>query len=149
MKRMRILAYPYSVWMAIFIVVPLILVFLYSFTEGDIRNLAQLKFSTRSYERVSEPIYLKVIVNSFILATLSTLFCLALGYPVAMIVARANPKVRSMLLMFLIVPMWMNFLLRTYAWMSILSPNGFLNRLWSFRASRLEIMPGKPPSFWE
>lgn len=74
MKRMRILAYPYSVWMAIFIVVPLILVFLYSFTEGDIRNLAQLKFSTRSYERVSEPIYLKVIVNSFILATLSTLF---------------------------------------------------------------------------
>ena len=144
MKRMRILAYPYSVWMAIFIVVPLILVFLYSFTEGDIRNLAQLKFSTRSYERVSEPIYLKVIVNSFILATLSTLFCLALGYPVAMIVARANPKVRSMLLMFLIVPMWMNFLLRTYAWMSILSPNGFLNRLLEFFGlPRLEIMPGK------
>ena len=101
-------------------------------------------FSTQSYERVLEPIYLKVIVNSFILATLSTLFCLLLGYPVAMIVARSNPKVRGMLLMFLIVPMWMNFLLRTYAWMSILSPNGFLNRLMDLLGlPRLEIMPGK------
>ena len=144
MKRMKILAYPYSVWMAIFIVVPILLVLLYSFTEGDIRNLAELRFSTRSYERVLEPIYLKVIVNSFILATLSTLFCLLLGYPVAMIVARSNPKVRGMLLMFLIVPMWMNFLLRTYAWMSILSPNGFLNRLMDLLGlPRLEIMPGK------
>lgn len=74
MKRMKILAYPYSVWMAIFIVVPILLVLLYSLTEGDIRNLAELRFSTQSYERVLEPIYLKVIVNSFILATLSTLF---------------------------------------------------------------------------
>ncbi len=144
MKRMKILAYPYSVWMAIFIVVPILLVLLYSLTEGDIRNLAELRFSTQSYERVLEPIYLKVIVNSFILATLSTLFCLLLGYPVAMIVARSNPKVRGMLLMFLIVPRWMNFLLRTYAWMSILSPNGFLNRLMDLLGlPRLEIMPGK------
>lgn len=61
-----------------------------------------------------------------------------------MIVARSNPKVRGMLLMFLIVPMWMNFLLRTYAWMSILSPNGFLNRLMDLLGlPRLEIMPGK------
>lgn len=144
MRRMRLLAYPYSVWMAIFIVVPLILVLLYSFTEGDIRNLAALRFSTRSYERVLEPIYLKVIVNSFVLATISTLCCLVLGYPVAMIVSRVNPKVRGMLLMFLIVPMWMNFLLRTYAWMSILSPNGFLNRLLELVGlPKLEIMPGK------
>jgi len=61
-----------------------------------------------------------------------------------MIVSRANPKVRGMLLMFLIVPMWMNFLLRTYAWMSILSPNGFLNRLLELVGlPKLEIMPGK------
>lgn len=144
MKKMKILAYPYSVWMAIFIVVPLVLVLLYSFTDGNIHNLAELKFSTKSYERVLEPIYLKVIVNSFVLAAISTLFCLVLGYPVAMIVARANPKVRGMLVMFLIVPMWMNFLLRTYAWMSILSPNGLLNRLLELVGlPRLEIMPGK------
>jgi len=63
---------------------------------------------------------------------------------VAMIVSRANPKVRGMLLSFLIVPMWMNFLLRTYAWMSILSPNGFLNRLLELVGlPKLEIMPGK------
>lgn len=144
MKKMKILSYPYSVWMAIFIVVPLFLVLLYSFTDGDIHNLADLRFSFESYKRVLEPIYLKVIMNSFVLAAVSTLFCLVLGYPVALIVARANPKVRGMLVMFLIVPMWMNFLLRTYAWMSILSPNGFLNRVLELVGlPRLEIMPGR------
>jgi len=144
MKRMKLLAYPYSVWMAIFIVVPLFLVLLYSFTEGNIHNLTELRFSTKGYERVLEPLYLKVIMNSFVLAAISTLCCLVLGYPVAMIVSKANPKVRGMLVMFLIVPMWMNFLLRTYAWMSILSPNGFLNRVLELVGlPRLEIMPGK------
>lgn len=144
MKKMKILSYPYSVWMAIFIVVPLFLVLLYSFTDGDIHNLADLRFSFESYKRVLEPIYLKVIMNSLVLAAVSTLFCLVLGYPVALIVARANPKVRGMLVMFLIVPMWMNFLLRTYAWMSILSPNGFLNRVLELVGlPRLEIMPGR------
>lgn len=148
MRRMRILAYPYAVWMAIFIVVPLVLVFVFSFTEGNIRNISELTFSTRSYQRVLEPVYLKVIGNSFLLATLSTICCLLLGYPVALIVSRANPKYRGILLMFLIVPMWMNFLLRTYAWMSILSSNGFLNRLLEILGlPRLEIMPGKTAVF--
>ena len=142
--RMKILAYPYSVWMAIFIVVPLILILLYSFTNGDIHNLSSLHFSFENYNRVLEPIFLKVIMNSFILAAVSTLICLLLGYPVAMITANANSKVRNMLLMFLIVPMWMNFLLRTYAWMSILSPNGFLNRfLEMIGLPKLSIMPGQ------
>jgi spermidine/putrescine transport system permease protein len=142
--RMRALSYPYAVWMAIFIIVPLLLVLLYSFTDGNIHDIWNLKFSTVSYTRVLEPIFLKVIVNSFVLAAVSTAFCLVLGYPVAMITAAASPKVRNMLLMFLVVPMWMNFLLRTYAWMSILSPNGFLNRfLELIGLPRLEIMPGQ------
>jgi len=144
MRKMRVLAYPYSVWMAIFIVVPLILVLVFSFSEGDISNFSDLRFSTKSYARVLEPLYLKVIGNSFILATISTVCCLILGYPVALIISRANPKIRGILLMFIIVPMWMNFLLRTYAWMSILSPNGFLNRLLEILGlPRLNIMPGK------
>ena len=123
------IAYPYIIWMAIFIVVPLILILFYSFTEGDIHNLKDLKFSVSSYKKVLEPIYLKVIGNSFVLAGISTLICLIIGYPVAMIIANTDVKHRNLLLMLFLVPIWMNFLLRTYAWMSLLSPNGLINRL--------------------
>jgi spermidine/putrescine transport system permease protein len=143
-RYLRVLGYPYVIWMLIFIVVPLLLVLIYSFTEGDIHNLFSLEFSADGYLRVLEPMYLKVILNSFWLALISTFFCLILGYPVAMIIANTNPKYRSILLTFLLVPMWMNFLLRTYAWMSILSPNGILNRFLEWIGlPRLEIMPGQ------
>jgi len=142
-KRVRILAYPYVVWMAIFIVVPLFLVLIYSLTSGDIHDINSLQFSFESYQKVAEPLYLKVIGDSFLLAFISTVICLILGYPVAMIIANANPKYRSLLLMLFLVPIWMNFLLRTYAWMSILSPNGIINRFLAFLGlPRLEIMPG-------
>ncbi len=141
---MKLLAYPYSLWMAVFVVVPLFLVFLYSITKGDIHDFSTLEFSLDSYKRVAEPLFLKVIGNSFFLALISTVFCFLLGYPVAMIIARTNQKYRNKLLMFIIIPMWMNFLLRTYAWMAILSPNGVLNRfLGVLGLAPLEIMPGQ------
>lgn len=137
------IAYPYVVWMAIFIVVPLFLILFYSFTKGDIHNISNLEFSLDSYKKVLEPIYLKVIRDSFLLAAISTLICLVLGYPVAMIIANTDIKYRNLLLMFFLVPIWMNFLLRTYAWMSLLSPNGLINRFLLFLGlPKLEIMPG-------
>ncbi|MBN1622852.1 MAG: ABC transporter permease [Clostridia bacterium] len=143
-RRMKLLAYPYTFWMAVFVIVPLMLVFLYSITKGDIHNFSSLEFSLDSYKRVAEPLYLKVIGNSFFLALISTVFCFLLGYPVAMIIARTDQKFRNKLLMFIIIPMWMNFLLRTYAWMAILSPNGVLNRfLATIGLTPLEIMPGQ------
>lgn len=142
-KNLRILAYPYVVWMVIFIVVPLFLILFYSFTQGDIHDIKSLKFSVESYKKVAEPLYLKVIGDSFLLAFISTAICLVLGYPVAMIIANTDPKFRSLLLMLFLVPIWMNFLLRTYAWMSLLSPNGLINRvLTAIGLPRLEIMPG-------
>lgn len=144
MQRRGRIAYPYTVWMAIFIVVPLFLILFYSFSEGDIHNINDLKFSINSYKKVLEPLYLKVIGNSFVLAGISTAICLIVGYPVAMIIANTNIKYRNLLLMLFLVPIWMNFLLRTYAWMSLLSPNGLVNRflLW-VGLPKLEIMPGK------
>jgi len=138
------IAYPYTVWMVIFIVVPLFLIMFYSFTEGDIHNIKDLRFSLNGYKKVLEPIYLKVIGNSFVLAGISTLICLIIGFPVAMIIANTDVKYRNLLLTLFIVPIWMNFLLRTYAWMSLLSPNGLVNRvlLW-LGLPKLEIMPGK------
>lgn len=143
-KKLKLLAYPYSVWMGIFIVIPLILILVYSFTAGDIHNPSSLTLSLDSYKKVLEPIYLNVIKDSFVLAAVSTLICLLLGYPAAMIISNTDLKYRGLVLVFFIVPIWMNFLLRTYAWMSLLSPNGFLNRFLQFIGlPKLEIMPGQ------
>ncbi len=143
-NRSKLLAYPYVVWMAIFIVIPLLLVLYYSLTTGNIREPSSLQFSLDNYGKFFDSLYLNVIGKSFWLALVSTFLCLVLGYPVAYIIAKANVKHRSMLLMFFLVPIWMNFLLRTYAWMAILSPNGFLNKLLEMIGLKpLAIMPGQ------
>ncbi len=142
--KAKLLAYPYIVWMTIFIVVPLLLVFFYSITSGNVQEPSSLSFSTEHYARFFDVLYLSVIWKSFRLAMISTALCLLLGYPVALIISRAKMKHRNLLLLFFLVPIWMNFLLRTYAWMAILSPNGFLNRLLQFVGlPAIEIMPGQ------
>lgn len=143
-NRIKLLSYPYIVWMLIFIVVPLLLVLIYSFTSGDIHDPSSLTFSTGSYAKFIDVIYLSVLGKSFWLAFVSTVLCLIFGYPVAIIISKADIKHRSLLLLFFLVPIWMNFLLRTYAWMAILSPNGFLNNfLELIGLPKLEIMPGQ------
>jgi len=117
-------ASPYLVWMVIFIVVPIILVCYYSLT---VRTDAGFRFSTENFRRFFEPIYLKVLYRSIELAFVATVVCFILGYPLAYILARSNFKHTNILIMLLVVPMWMNFLLRTYAWMTILEQNGVLN----------------------
>ena len=124
MKRKSFLAYPYVIWSAIFIVIPLILVVLFSFTrEIDGKQV----FSIANYKDLMDPIYFKVFLRSVILAGGSTLICLLVGYPVAYLISKANVSRRGTLILLFILPMWMNFLLRTYAWVAILGKNGLLN----------------------
>lgn len=124
MKKKSFLAYPYVVWSAIFIVIPLILVVLFSFTQEI--NGKQV-FSIANYRDLMDPIYFKVFLRSIILAGASTLICLLVGYPVAYLVSKVNVNKRGTLILLFILPMWMNFLLRTYAWVAILGKNGLLN----------------------
>ena len=124
MKKKSILAYPYIIWSSIFIVIPLILVVILSFmVEVDRRHV----FSLSNYIELMDPIYFKVFFRSIILASSSTLICLIVGYPVAYIVSKAHISKRGTLILLFILPMWMNFLLRTYAWVAILGKNGLLN----------------------
>ena len=124
MKKKSFLAYPYVIWSAIFIVIPLILVVLFSFTqEIDGKQV----FSIANYRDLMDPIYFKVFLRSIILAGGSTLICLIVGYPVAYLVSKVNVSKRGTLILLFILPMWMNFLLRTYAWVAILGKNGLLN----------------------
>lgn len=124
MKKKSLLAYPYIIWSALFIVIPLILVVIFSFTVNvDGKNV----FSLANYKDLMDPIYFKVFFRSIMLAGLSTLICLLIGYPVAYIISKAPLSKRGTLILLFILPMWMNFLLRTYAWIAILGKNGILN----------------------
>ncbi|NLW57116.1 MAG: ABC transporter permease [Firmicutes bacterium] len=123
------LTYPYLVWMLIFIFIPLLLVLFFSLT---VRTPEGLAFSFENFQRFFEPIYLRVLLRSVYLALISTIICLVLGYPMAMILAGNNFKRKNVMVFLFVVPMWMNFLLRTYAWMTLLERQGLLNTFLSF-----------------
>ncbi|MEG1987833.1 MAG: ABC transporter permease [Oscillibacter sp.] len=113
------LAIPYVTWMAIFVVAPLILVVIYAFTSRD------GGFSLENFTKMAE--YLPVFTRSFLLALIATAICLLIGYPIAYLMSREGPGFRRIAMMLIMLPMWMNFLLRTYSWMSLLENTGLLN----------------------
>jgi len=119
-------SYPYILWMIIFTIVPLLLVLYYSFTKTE---NGMVVFTLDNFIRVMEPTYLKVLWRSIVLAVISTVVCFILGYPVAMILAGKDISRKSTLVMLMVVPMWMNFLLRTYEWMTLLDRKGVINSI--------------------
>lgn len=127
MNRKRY-AYPYLLWMVALILAPMILIAFYAFTrpEGE-----KLVFSWKYILQAFEPGYLSVLGYSLYLAFLATVVCLLIAYPVAYILSRMPAKRSAMFSVFFILPMWMNMLLRTYAWMTLLDNNGLINQLLS------------------
>lgn len=126
----RLASGPYLFWLIMFIVVPLLMVFGYSVIQTDGDGNLSITFS--NFARAFDPIYITVLGRSLKIALEATAICLLLGYPMAMILAKMNVKYRTFAVMMFVVPMWMNFLLRTYAWMTILGKNGVLNGILSF-----------------
>jgi spermidine/putrescine transport system permease protein len=129
MKRNSYITYPYIIWSAIFILIPILLILFFSFTQ---KINGEYIFYLGNYEKLFNPIYIKVFTRSISLSLISTIICLIIGYPVAYIISKAPLDKRSTLLLLFILPMWMNFLLRTYAWMAILGRNGLLNNILEF-----------------
>ena len=121
---------PYGVWALLFIVVPLIFVAYYAFTDNSYRftmdNMTRF-FTARSANGTYT--YLLIFWRSLKLAVISTVICLLMGYPVAYILSRASARTQKILITLIMIPMWMNFLIRTYAWMTILQDTGILNSL--------------------
>ena len=124
--KMKWGAYPYIVWIIIFIVVPLGLILLYSLTASEL-DIKNMNLTLANFKRFLDPRYLDVLWRSIDLALKSTAICLILGYPMAMIIARENIRKRNVMILLFVIPMWMNFLLRTYAWLTLLGKNGFIN----------------------
>ena len=126
----RMLLTPYSVWALLFIAVPLFFIAFYAFTDKQMHfTLDNMRyvFTYRVSEEQSLPHYVLVFGRSFKLAVISTLICLLLGYPFAYRIAHASARAQSILITVIMIPMWMNFLIRTYAWMVILQDKGILN----------------------
>ena len=118
-KSSRWLAGPYLVWMAIFTVVPLFIVIWYAMTNAD------GQFTFDNLTQIGR--YSSVFARSLILAAISTVICLVMAFPVGYFLSRLRANKQHIMLMLIMLPMWMNFLLRTYAWMGLLSINGPVN----------------------
>ena len=128
---------PYSLWALLFILVPLIFVAYYAFTDQNFNftldNITRFFTATSTVNdgAVTREIhtYLVIFVRSLKLAVISTAICLIMGYPMAYIISRASQRTQNVLITLIMIPMWMNFLIRTYAWMTILQDTGILNGL--------------------
>lgn len=110
-------------------VVPLGILFVYSFCGRDDLGRVVFAFTWENYARVFDPIYLRILGRSIGYAALTTALCVLIGYPVAWFIARREEQVRNRLLLLLMVPFWTSFLVRTYAWIAILKTEGLLNAL--------------------
>ena len=120
-NKLSHLAIPYVVWMALFVVAPIIMVVIYAFSS------AEGGFTLANFSKIGT--YAVVFGRSFKLALIATAICLAVGYPVSYMMSKEGPRFQRVAMVLIMLPMWINFLLRTYSWMSILENNGLLNQL--------------------
>ncbi len=123
--KSKSIAVPYYIWMVIFTIVPLVLVGIFAFTSEETGE-----FTLSNIMEIAK--YLPTLVRSVVYAVITTVVCLVLGFPAAYIISRIPEEKQSTVLMLLMLPMWINFILRTYAWMNILDTNGFINQFLMF-----------------
>ena len=133
----RLTLTPYSVWALLFIVVPLVFVAYYAFTDSSFAFTTDniTRFFTATSQITDENgtrevrTYVLIFLRSLKLAAISTVICLVFGYPFAYLISKAPARTQSVLITLIMIPMWMNFLIRTYAWMTILQDTGLFNGL--------------------
>ncbi len=125
--RAWLLVAPLLVWVLAFVVAPGAIMLVYSVSERGTLGGVVFDFTLASYATLLEPAYLRIVARSLWLAALTTAICLVAGYPVAWTIARAAPRWRTRLLLLVMIPFWTSFLIRTYAWVTILARDGLLN----------------------
>ncbi len=121
-------AFPYVIWMALFVVIPILIMLFYSLT-AEVETADRTAFAGSLENFTGMTLYMSVFGRSFWLALIATVICLLIGYPVAYLMSREGPGFQRVAMALIMLPMWMNFLLRTYSWMAILENNGLLNQL--------------------
>ena len=120
---------PLLLWLLLFVVAPTLMLTAVSFAERDALGRIVWNFSLQNYFRAFDWVWLKILFQSLYYAFLTTVICMAVGYPAAYCIGRAPERWRGILLMLVMVPFWTSFLIRTYAWITILSKEGIVNSL--------------------
>ncbi len=129
MKKFSQLAVPYIAWAAMMLVLPMLLILMYSFTEHG-NSIISFAFTFDHYIKFfSDPDFLLVLWRSFGIAVKTTIICLLLGYPIAYYIARSSEKVQNILVLCITIPTWINMLVKTYAWIGLLSDGGLFQKL--------------------
>ena len=139
MRKLSQLAIPYAVWVALMILLPMLLILLYAFTtQGN--DIVNFSFTLDHFIRFfTDQDFLLILWRSLVIAFKTTVICVLLGYPIAYFIARSSDKVRNILVLAITLPMWINMLVRTYAWIGILSEGGILQSILSFLGLGISI----------
>ena len=132
MKRFSQLVIPYIAWAVMMLILPMGLIALYSFTKQG-NTIVSFTFTIEHYAKFfTDPDFLIVLWRSLLIAFKTTVICLLLGYPVAFFISRSSEKLQNILVLAITIPMWINMLVRTYAWIGLLSEGGLIQRLLGF-----------------
>ena len=131
MKKFSQLALPYIVWAVLMLVLPMGLIAVYSVMEQG-NSIVTFAFTLEHYKKFfTDPAFLLILWRSLLIAVKTTVICLFLGYPIAYFIARSKEKTQNLLILCITIPMWINMLVRTYAWIGLLSEGGFIQQLLS------------------
>ncbi len=121
--------FPVYIWLAIFLLIPLLLIVAVSFMKRGVYGDIKYSFTPDNYKNLVDPIYVKVFITSIIISLGTTISCLIVGYPFAYFIANTKKKYQRILLVLIIIPFWTNSLVRTYAWILLLRNEGLINTL--------------------
>ena len=132
MKKFSQLAVPYIAWAAMMLVLPMALIALYSFAEPG-NTIISFSLTFDHYIKFfTDPDFLIILWRSLVIAVKTTIICFIIGYPVALFIARSDEKLQNILVLSITLPTWINALVRTYAWIGLLSEGGLIQQIFSF-----------------
>lgn len=129
MRRSRLGLMPVLLWLCLFLIVPMLIVVVISFMGRDVNGNVVFDFNLESYATFFDPLYLGIYWDTIVLSVVTTVLCLLLSYPLAYYIANAGPKMQTWGLALITIPFWINFLIRTYAWVLLLRTQGIVNNL--------------------
>ncbi|MBE6115104.1 MAG: ABC transporter permease [Erysipelotrichaceae bacterium] len=131
MNTFRKLVYPYCVWIGIFIVIPMLMIVVYAFSQAG-NDVTTLSFTLANFQKFFSPVFGSVFIKSIWIAIVTTVVCILLGYPLAYFIAQKSENVRNTMILLMTFPQWINMLIRTYSWIGILSEAGLINTILSY-----------------
>ena len=139
---------PPLVWLVLFFLIPLAIVWAYSFGHNEGLTQIAITGTFKNYARAIEPLYLKIFLKSAGVAALTTGLCLVIGFPVALAITFASQKAKAWLLLLIMLPFWTNLLIRTYALIAVLRDEGYINKsleaVWNLLGKVVHLAPFQP-----